>query len=295
MKKYASLMVLLGAAFWASNGVFVNLFEGSGLSPVEKMCLRCFIAVAIETLIIFFYDRRQFIVDIKDLPWFALAGIFGVFLFGATYNLCISRVGMGIAGVLIYLMPIMVMIYAVVFKKEKFTLMKGVMLGLNLFGCALVSGVMSGGRFDLLGIGYGVITALFYALNNIITADRLNKYSVLARVYYPGFFACICGVIYLLLTGRMTGVVSVMADPHYLLIGICWALCCSILSYFFFNAALDYLDVTKVSILSTFEPVATILFGLFLLGEHIDLYGVIGVILVITSLILGEVKDPSSD
>ena len=71
MKKYASLMVLLGAAFWASNGVFVNLFEGSGLSPVEKMCLRCFIAVAIETLIIFFYDRRQFIVDIKDLPWFA--------------------------------------------------------------------------------------------------------------------------------------------------------------------------------------------------------------------------------
>ena len=84
-------------------------------------------------------------------------------------------------------------------------------------------------------------------------------------------------------------------SPRYLLIGVIWAFCCSICSFFFFNAALNYLDVTKVSILSTFEPVAAILFGLLLFNERIDIYGVIGVILVIVSLLLGEIREPVTE
>lgn len=296
MKRFASLMVILAATFWGSNGIFVKLFESSGLSSIERTSLRCLIAVILETIIIFIYDRKQFKVAKEDLILFALAGIFGVFLFGTFYNMCINRVGMGIAGVLIYLMPIMVMLYSVVFQGEKFTLMKGMMLLLNLLGCALVSGIVSGGNFDLLGIFYGFITAFFYALNNIITASRLKKYSVLTRVYYPGLFACICSLIYLTVTGRGTAVLNVVtSEPKYILIGIIWAFCCSICSFFFFNASLNYLDVTRVSMLSTFEPVAAILFGLFLFNERIDFYAVIGVILVIVSLMLGELKDPASD
>ena len=114
----------------------------------------------------------------------------------------------------------------------------------------------------------------------------------MTKMFYPALAAAILALAYLVVFSDPARIVNVfMADPRILLICILWAFCCSICTYYLFNRALSYLDVETASLLSTFEPVAAVLFGLFLFNEKLDMFGVIGVVLVIVSLVINEIKE----
>ena len=111
-EKYICILyVIIAALLWGSNGVFVNLLSSSGFNSFERTSARMIIAALVET-VIFCFRKEKEKVKSRDLILFALAGIIGIYGFVATYTLCISRVGMGTAAVLIYLMPTIVMIYS---------------------------------------------------------------------------------------------------------------------------------------------------------------------------------------
>ncbi len=291
MKKIAPVMVLLAAVLWGSNGVFVNLMADSGFGSIERTSIRMFLAVFIEALILFLTNRESFRIDAKGLAWSAAIGVFGMYLFLVLYTLSIARVGMGTAGVLIYLMPTLVMVYSCLFASEKFTLLKGVALLLNLSGCALVSGIASGGGSDIVGILCGVMAAFFYAFNNIAVAHGLKGYAPATKMFYPALFAGLSAFVCLCIFYDIKAIALRLAsEPRLILFLALWALCCSILTYYLFNTALSYLDIVTASLLSTFEPVAAVLFGVFLFNEKQGLFGWIGVFLVLASLILIELK-----
>ena len=105
MRKLAPWMVLLAAVLWGSNGIFVNLLADSGFSAIERTSVRMFLAVFMEAVILFLSDRKSFRIDRKGLLWSLFIGVFGMYLFLVLYTSAIARVGMGTAGVLIYLMP----------------------------------------------------------------------------------------------------------------------------------------------------------------------------------------------
>lgn len=284
-------MVLLAAVLWGSNGIFVNLLADSGFGSIERTSIRMVLAVFMEALILSVTDKESFRIDKKGLLWSAAIGIFGMYLFLVLYTVSIARVGMGTAGVLIYLMPTIVMIYSCLFQKERFTLIKGIALLLNLGGCALVSGIASGGGDDFLGILCGVLAAFFYAFNNIATAHGLRKYLATTKMFYPALFAGMSALTYLCVFCDIKVIAArLVSEPRLILFLALWALCCSIFTYYLFNTALSYLDIVTASLLSTFEPVAAVLFGVFLFNEKQGLFGWLGVFLVLASLILIEVK-----
>ncbi len=291
MKKLAPFMVLLAAILWGSNGIFINALSDSGLGSIERTSFRLLIAVILEAFIVWFTDRDAFRIDGKGLLWSFLIGMIGIYLFLISYTACIVRVGMGVAGVLIYLMPALVLIYGAVFRKQKLSLIKIVSIVMNLAGCALVSGIVSGGSFDLLGVLLGVLTAFCYAFNNIALAEKLKGRKALTKMFYPALSAALCALVYLVFSADGSFVFrTALGSVRNASVMVLWALCCSAGPYYLFNRALQDMDVMKASLLSTFEPVAAVLFGVFLFHEQIDLFGVIGVILVLASLIISELK-----
>lgn len=291
MRKFAPLMVLLAAVLWGSNGIFVNLLARRGLGGIEWSSVRMILAVFMEALILCLRDRNSFKIDGKGLLWSFLIGIFGMYLFLVLYTQSIARVGMGTAGVLIYLMPALVTAYSCLFKGEKFTSIKAIALLLNLSGCALVSGIADGAGSDMAGILCGIGAAFLYAFNNIALASGLKKNGPLTKMFYPALFAGMAASVYLCFHSDIGNITSkLFSDPGLLLFVASWALCCSILTYFLFNTALSYMNIVTASMLSTFEPVAAVLFGVLLFNEKQGLFGWIGVIFVVVSLILIEYK-----
>lgn len=289
MKKLASMYVLLAAILWGSNGIFVNLLVSSGLNSYQRTSVRLIIALIIEFIIILVTNKQALKICVKDLIWAFLAGAIGIFLFVSTYTMCIDYIGMGSAAVLIYLMPMIVMMFGILFLKERLTINKALSALLSLTGCALVSGLVTNANFNLNGILIGIISAFCYATHNIIVATKLKKYPSLTKMFYPALFASVLGLIYLMIFSDMNQIVTIyMSQPKYLIINCLWAVVCSICTYYLFNTSLKYISISKASILSTFEPVAAVIFGIVLFREPIDLYGVIGVGCVLLSLILIE-------
>ena len=289
MKKYSWLLVLASAILWGSNGIFINLLSDSGLSGFEMTSIRLIIACIIDVILILIIDRKLFEIDKKDLIWFALVGSIGIFAFIITYSLSIQYVGMATAAVLIYLMPSLVLVYSFLFLSEKVTVIKIISVILSLFGCALASGILNGVSTNSTGIILGLVSAVCYAFNNITVSVKLGAYKPLTRMLYTYIFAMICSIIYLIFFTDGVAALSIcFRKPSNITTLILWAVCCSICTYYLFYNGLNYMSVSKASLISTFEPVAAALFGFFLLNENIGLPVMIGMVLVVVSIVINE-------
>lgn len=279
------LCVVIATILWGSNGIFVNLLGDTGMNSFETSSVRMIIAALIESVLFCFYKDKDRVRG-KDLIWFALVGLIGMFGFVVAYSACITRVGMGVAAVLIYLMPTIVMIYSCIFSKEKLTFVKIAALLVNLVGCGLVSGIVSDVKADLLGIAFGILTAFCYAFNNIIVA-KLSIYSPFTRMYYPSIFAAVFGVLYLVLFSEPIKIIgNFLSNPSFLFNSLLWAICCSMCPYYLFNRSLKGLNVTEASMLSTFELIFAVLFGIIFFNEPFDFANVIGAVLVFVSILI---------
>ena len=141
----AVLMVLLAAACWGANGIFINILTAYGVNGTQMTLVRMASMAILTGIWLAAKNPAALKIDLRDLVWFVPAGALGLFMFGLFYTYSIQLVGMGTAAVLIYLMPSLVMLFSVVFLHEKFTPGKGLCLVLSLLGCALVSGVAGAG------------------------------------------------------------------------------------------------------------------------------------------------------
>ena len=140
----AVLMVLLAAACWGANGIFINILTAYGVNGTQMTLVRMASMAVLTGIWLAAKKPAALKIDLRDLVWFVPAGALGLFMFSLFYTYSIHLVGMGTAAVLIYLMPSLVMLFSVVFLHEKFTPGKGLCLVLSLLGCALVSGVAGG-------------------------------------------------------------------------------------------------------------------------------------------------------
>lgn len=288
----ASLMVLAAATLWGSSGLFINLIGNTGLSGSQMTAVRLCLVPVMIFIFLLLTDRKQLKVDKKDLPIFLLNGIVGIFVFNLCYTYAIQFTGMATAAVLIYLMPSLVMLYSVMFLGEKFTARKALCLVLSLLGCGLVSGLAEGFTVNVIGLIMGLVSALCYALYNILVSTRLSKYSSFTNVMYPFAFAAVAGLLYVAVRSEAGSMFTILGTKPSAL-GWCaaLALCCSVLAYWLYNTSMKTIPASRAAIIATFEPVAAALLGLMFLHQHLSFYAVLGIGCELIALILLNIKE----
>lgn len=270
----AVLMVLLAAACWGANGIFINILTAYGVNGTQMTLVRMASMAILTGIWLAAKNPAALKIDLRDLVWFVPAGALGLFMFGLFYTYSIQLVGMGTAAVLIYLMPSLVMLFSVVFLHEKFTPGKGLCLVLSLLGCALVSGVAGGVTLDAGGVAYGLGAALCYTLQNILLATKLKKYSPMTNLFYMFLFSAAASLVFTAAAGELPGVAYILTTPGALAANLGLGLVCSLAAQWLYTAALKTIPASRASIAATFEPVAAALFGLVLFGQKMDGFGV---------------------
>ena len=282
----AVLMVLLAAACWGANGIFVNILTDLGFNGSQITLVRMCSVAVISAVLLAVKSPQDFKIDRRDLGWFAISGALGLFAFGLFYTFAIQRVGMGTAAVLIYLMPSLVMVFSVVFLGEHFTARKGLCLVLSLLGCALVSGVAGGITMDLAGVGFGLASAVCYAVQNILLATKLKKYSAMTNLVYAFLFSAAASFVFCACTGELPGAVQIVLTPKALVTNVLLGIVCSLVAQWLYNTALKTIPASKASIAATFEPVAAALFGFVLFNQTMDGFGIAGIVCELAALVL---------
>ncbi|WP_084786707.1 DMT family transporter [Bacillus tuaregi] len=286
LKNLAPFVIVIAGCMWGSVGLFVRALEGYGLNAMSIVETRMLGAFIITFIGVLFYKRELLKIKLKDSWLFVGTGIVSMLLFNYLYNQTISLVTLSLAATLLCTAPIFVLLLSAILFREKMTPIKLIAVTLAIIGCMLVSGLFENAiTFSLAGLILGIAASFGYALYSIFSRFAMNKgYESLTINVYSFLFASLGGALF---TDFGPINLALQESPFYFgSFLLLHAVIASVAPYILFTWGMKYVDTGRAAILSSCEPVAATLFGIFLYQEVPTLLAIVGILLVLGAITL---------
>jgi len=254
-----------------------------GLSSMQIVEIRSLFTALILFSLLAVFSPKLLKIKIKDLWCFFGGGIGSIILFNFCYFQTISHSSLSFAALLLYTSPVFVTVLSVFLFKEKLTIKKVFCLITTFIGCAFASGVAGGMNFNLEILLLGLGSGFGYALYSIFSRFALIKeYHPVTITAYVFLFAAIGGIPITDFSEFSKG----FSDTSSVLFLILFTVVTTIFPYIIYTIGLKHLENGIASVLACVEPVMATLFGLLFFSEFPNLWGWLGIIIVVISLII---------
>lgn len=291
-----TLFVMLAGILWGTTGTFVRFFTDLGLSTMQVSVFKIAFASIILLLFALIYDKTLLKVNLRDLWIFFCAGVISLDFFTVCYFSTIAATSLSVAAVLLYGAPAIVMILSAVLFKDKITPIKVVACVVAFAGCFMCAGVIgSGTHIAPKALLTGILSALGYGLYSIFGQIAMNKgYRPLTVTVYTFLFALI-GCLFMVRPNEIAAAVSNTTPVKFISMAILISVVVSLLPYVFYTKGLQIVSPPKASIIASIEPVTATVVGMILFNEFPDVFGYIGIALVVSAIVLLNVKMPDKN
>ncbi|WP_227376442.1 DMT family transporter [Haladaptatus halobius] len=277
-------LVVVSAVGFGTLGIFGKLAADVGLSIPTVLLFRFVLATALVWAGLAARGRlRRF--SGRDLLVGLSLGALGYAVMSGLYFWGLSFMTAGLVGILLYTYPVFVVALSALLLGERVTRRTGAALVLALTGVALITGGDPAGA-DLRGIVIVLGAAVVYA--SYITASRVALDAVPAdqlTAHVLPAAACAYFVF-----GSTTGTISVPRTLFEWAVIAGIAVLATALPIFTFFAGLGRIAASRASIVSTVEPVVTLLLGAAILAEPVTPVTVVGGGLVLAGVLLVQVE-----
>lgn len=186
-----------------------------------------------------------------------------------------------------YFAPVFVMFLSPIVLKERLTPKKILGISSALIGMLLITGIGGdSGISDLIGIGYGLLAAVLYALVVMIN-KFLKGLSGLETTIVQISMATVVLFPYILVTEELQ--YSQLDFTGWLLILIVGIINTG-LAYFLYFTSMKGLSAQTISVLSYIDPIFAIILSAVVLGEGMSGIQMIGGILILGGTFISERK-----
>ena len=221
--------------------------------------------------------------DVKDLPMFAAAGFFGIFLYMWAFNTGTNMVNSGISGFIIASAPVFTLILSIIFLKEKAKPLVWVGVLISFAGIVIIGSTQIIDTQLNTGVWLLVAAAVLTSIFNIIQRNILRKYSAMQSVTYSITFATLfmCFFFPNLIREFAYAPLSVNIAVVYL------GLFPAALAYLMWSYALSKTDKTvHVTSFLYLTPFLASVIAFLWLGETMPGFAVLGGIVIISGMVL---------
>ena len=280
-------LAIMGALFWGLSGTSVQFLENAKHLNVEWLLeVRLLVAGLLTILLAYMKDGIR-IFDIfknpKDFGKLLIFGLFGIALAQYSYFKAIAISGVGVATVLQYVAPTLLIIYLFLryFKKPTPAEFCCVLLALTGTICIVSQGGLDIATINGDALFWGLISAASICVYTLQPIELLKKYSTTSIV---GVAMFICGILSLAMFQQI--------DSEAIWDGMTWVGLFTIIilgTVVSFNAYIEgvrRIGAVQGSILSSLEPISAALFGWALLGNEFTLVGIFGMICIIATVFI---------
>jgi len=293
-------LALVAAIAWAMGGTTAKwMFTAAGpdtlawrvpplgitVDPVTLAGARAVMAFMVLIVYIVLMKRDALRITSRDVPFLAVFGVVGLAGVHITYFQAISHTNVATAILLQYLAPILVLVFTVVFLRERLTVALPVGVALSITGCALVVGVAGEGGLSVsrAGLAWGLAAAVFFAGYSLMGRYAAPRYSPWTLLAYGLGFASVFWLLYL---RGIDGVMPAFGSAEAAAAVVFIAVVSTILPFGAFLKALHFIDPTRATIVATLEPVIAGLTAFALLGEVFDASQLLGGALVLVAIMI---------
>lgn len=280
-------LAIMGALFWGLSGTSVQFLENAKHLNVEWLLeVRLLVAGLLTILLAYIQDGIR-IFDIfkhpKDFGKLLIFGLLGIALAQYSYFKAIAISGVGVATVLQYVAPTLLIIYLFLryFKKPTPAEFCCVLLALTGTICIVSQEGLDISTINGDALFWGLISAASICVYTLQPIELLKKYSTTSIV---GFAMFICGILSLAMFQQI--------DSEAILDGMTWLGLFTIIilgTVVSFNAYIEgvrRIGAIQGSILSSLEPISAALFGWALLGNEFTLVGIFGMFCIIATVFI---------
>lgn len=290
MKRYeviGIILTLLGATLWGVSGTsvqFVGNFRNMNLEWLLTMRL---ITAGLLTVLYGWIRQGNAVFNVfrnwRDTLGLVIFGVFGMALCQYTYFRSIVIAGAGIATVLQYLAPSMIIIYLLVRYGKRPSTGEIISVILALVGTICLMGnngfYFESFRSDVLF--WGLLSAVGVAVYSVSPVRLLATYGTIPIV---GFGMLLSGLV----------AAALFQQPHSYATWDVWTVvgCFNVVflgTIVSFNAYLEgvkRIGAVSGSILSSIEPISAAFFGWALLGNQFNWVGILGMAMIIATVII---------
>lgn len=271
-----TLLIAISAASFGTLAIFGRFLYADGLDTFTMLFLRFGLAASIMAMILIL--RREPFPRGKILLQLIGMGAIGYVGQSFSYLSAIKYASAGLVALLLYLYPMFVFILSVIVFHEKATWIKITALILALIGTALTVDPAGG---ELPGILLAVSAALIYSVYIIVGTDVMKHVSAVQSSLV--IFAS-AGAVYGILMGINGAHFPTTSSGWLGIVGI--VLVATVIPVAAFLAGLERIGPTHAAMLSTLEPVVTVLLAGSLLGERLEIMTILGGSLILVAVIL---------
>lgn len=285
----SKLLIMLAGILWGCMGLFVRPLNEKGLNSWDIVFLRAVLTTVFMALILVIKDRKLFKIKLKDVWCFLGTGLLSIVFFNLCYFKEITITSLSVAAILLYTAPAFVMIISAFCFKEKLTRHKILALILSFIGLVFVTGVLGGGdRLTVKTLFIGLGAGLGYALYSIFGRYALERdYNSYTISFYTFLFATI-GTVFFARPLEVASVVS--SSSGSVILSVVFVLVSTVVPYLVYTIGLKSVENGQASIIASIEPVIATLNGIIWFGEKMKFGVIIGIVLVLSGIVVSNIK-----
>ena len=271
---------LLSATAFGVLAIFAKLAYDEGVEVDALLLLR----FGLAALVLATVARAQRAFAGLALPAVVaglLMGAIGYAAQSGLYFAALTRVDASQVALVFCVYPVLVMVVAVLTRRERASARRTAALAVALVGVALVLGGTSTGAFDPVGAALSLGSAAVYTAY-ILVGDRVSADPIAVAA-----LVCCGATGTLLLWSAVRGAPDLgFAARGWLWLGLV-ALVSTVAAIILFLAGLARVGPSTASLLSLLEPVVTVGSAALVLGEALTLPQAVGGALVLLSVVIG--------
>lgn len=280
-----ALLIIISAASFGTLAILGRYAYADGLDTFTILALRFSIAAGLMAALLAVrreaWPRGQPLVRLIGMGALGYVGQSFAYLTATRYA------SAGLVALLLYLYPAFVAILSAFILKEKFTRLKIVALALATFGAALTANPQGGAW---TGILLAIAAAAIYSVYIIVGAGVMRQVSALQS-----------STVIFASAGAVYSALALANGPQLPRSGAGWAaviaivLIATVIPVVTFLAGLRRIGPTNASMLSTVEPVVTVLLAALLFSEVLKTASLLGGALILIAVLIlarGELQRP---
>jgi drug/metabolite transporter (DMT)-like permease len=276
--------ILVSAVAYGFTGVLAKLALDAGVRVLPLAAWRFLLAAALVWLALLARRRPRAPVG----RWPALAGLGLLYSIDAlAFIAALQWVPVATAVLLFYVYPVVVVLLAAAFLGERLTPRKLIATALALLGCALTVGAgLSGGR----PLGFALVILAMLALSTYIIASR----PIMQVLPAHGSAAVTISSAALILTLVALGFdgLALGGGRRGLLLVIALSVISTALPITLFLIGIRHVSAGRAAVLSTIEPLVTVVLAALILGERIGWLQYLGGALILTAILFLRSERP---
>jgi drug/metabolite transporter (DMT)-like permease len=287
------IYVILAAAFWAASGTIIKHLFSTGITPFQMVQLR--VTLSTVTLFLWLRIRHPELLKIspKDILYFILLGTLGYTAVNVFYILAISKLQVAVAILIEYMAPVLILLYLLIFMREKPNRAVVAAMASALLGCYLVVG---GYNINLIGlqaegIAYAFGAAFGFAWWSVHGEYGMHRYNPWTVLFYASIVAMIWWNIIHPPLAALRQTYSATTWMWILLM----ATVGTILPFGLYFEGVNLIRATRASIIATLEPIMAGALALIFLNEMPEPLQVAGGILIIAAVVLLQFKQETDE